>query len=296
MNLRAGCIGLGIMGKPMTLNLIKAGFPVTVYGRRPESVAPLTDAGAAVADSPAALAAVSDVIFINVPDAPDVEAVLFGEKGVATGARPGLIVVDMGTTSPSITRDFAVRLAERGVSLLDAPVSGGEIGAINGALTIMVGGEGAALSTVMPLFQAMGKTITHIGGSGAGQVAKMCNQIVIGGTVMAVAEALLLAREEGVDGARVREALRGGVAPSRVVEVDRQRLVDDNFKPGFKAKLHQKDMRIVSEEARKLGIAMPTAAQFEQYLNGLVGSGLGELDSSAVWYLIERLSRPMGKA
>ncbi|WP_205881913.1 NAD(P)-dependent oxidoreductase [Leeia aquatica] len=292
MRVQAGCVGLGIMGRPMALNLLKAGVPVTVYARRPEAAAPLQAAGAGVASSPAALAACVDVLFINVSDTPDVEQVLFGDQGISQGARPGLVVVDMGTSSPSQTQAFAARLAQQGVQLLDAPVSGGEVGAINGTLTIMVGGEAEAFARALPLFQHMGKTITHVGGSGAGQVAKACNQIVIGGTVLAVAEAMTFAKRQGVDAAKVREALLGGFAQSKVLEVHGQRMLDDNFKPGFKGRLHQKDMNIVMAEALALNLGLPLSAQVLQYLNALVGSGEGELDSSAIYHLVDRFSKP----
>ncbi|WP_018152035.1 NAD(P)-dependent oxidoreductase [Leeia oryzae] len=290
MTLIAGYAGLGIMGRPMAANLKAAGIPLAVFARKAASAQSLVDSGATYHATAASLAANCDVLFINVSDTPDVEAVLFGPGGVVEGARPGLVVVDMGTTSPSATRQFAERLAQQKIDMLDAPVSGGEIGAIQGTLTIMVGGKPAVFEKVKPLFEAMGKTITYVGDHGAGQVAKACNQIVVGGTIVAVAEALLFAEQQGVDGAKVREALLGGFAQSRILDVHGQRMLDDNFKPGFKAKLHQKDMRIVLEEALASNLALPGAAQVLQYLNALVGSGEGELDSAAMFHILKKMS------
>jgi 2-hydroxy-3-oxopropionate reductase len=277
-----GFIGLGIMGRPMALNLVKAGHALCVYARRAESMAPLTAAGAIACASPADLARQSDVMFTMVSDTKDVEAVLLGPAGVVEAARPGSVVVDMSTISPSATRAMAERLAEQQVEMLDAPVSGGEVGAINGTLSIMAGGPDSAFDRVRPLFEVMGKNIVHVGGNGAGQVCKSCNQVVIGHTLAGVGEAILLARASGVDPAKVREALLGGFASSRVLEVHGQRMIEGNYAPGFKARLHQKDMRIVLEEADALGIPLPGAAQVAQMINALVGRGMGELDSSAI--------------
>lgn len=288
--MKVGFVGLGLMGRPMALNLLKAGHAVHVWTRRPESMQPLLDAGAVACDSAAALASVVDVAISMVADAPDVEQVALGPDGVAAGARPGLVFVDMSTISPSAAQSIAARLAERGIAMLDAPVSGGEIGAINAALTIMVGGDAAAFEKARPLFEAMGKTVSLIGGSGAGQVAKACNQILTGVGVAAVAEALNFATRSGVDAGRVREALLGGFAYSRILENHGQRMLDRNFKPGFKAWMHQKDMRIVLEEAHRLGLALPSSAATAQMFNAMVGSGLGEDDSIAMLKLLERMS------
>jgi 2-hydroxy-3-oxopropionate reductase len=290
MTERVGFIGLGIMGRPMALNLHQAGFPLSVHARRPESMTPLAEAGAATAMSPAECAARSDVVFTMVSDTPDVEEVIFGPCGVAEGIAPGGVVVDMSTISPSATRSMAERLAGQGVQMLDAPVSGGDLGAINGTLSIMVGGEGGAFERVLPLFQAMGKNIVHIGASGAGQVCKACNQVVVGATIAGVAEAILLARASGVDPARVREALLGGFAASRILEVHGRRMIEGDYAPGFKARLHQKDMGIVAAAARELGLALPGAAQTGQYLNALMGMGLGEDDSAAIYRVLEAMS------
>ena len=288
--MKVGFIGLGLMGRPMALNLMKAGHEVRVWSRRRESMQPLLDAGASDASGPAELAGWAEVVISMVADAPDVEQVALGAGGVAEGASAGLVFVDMSTIAPAAARDIAARLADRGVTMLDAPVSGGEVGAINAALTIMVGGDAAAFDKARPLFEAMGKTVSLIGAAGAGQVAKACNQILTGVGVAAVAEALNFATRCGVDAAKVREALLGGFAYSRVLENHGQRMLDRNFKPGFKAWMHQKDMRIVMEEAHRLGLALPSAAATAQMFNAMVGSGLGEDDSIAMLKLLERMS------
>jgi len=289
-----GFIGPGIMGRPMALNLMKAGNALSVYGRRAESMKPLADAGAKTCGSPKEVAAQSDVIFVIVSDTPDVEEVILGENGIIHGARKGAIVVDMSTISPNATRAMAAKLAERGVEMLDAPVSGGDVGAINGTLSIMVGGKPAVFEKVLPLFKAMGKNIVHVGDNGAGQVCKACNQIVVAVTIEAVSEAITFARKNKVDAAKVREALMGGFAGSKILEVHGQRMLDDVFKPGFKVKLHQKDMRIVMQDADKLGLGLPAAALVTQHLNALMGAGDAELDSAAIIKVVERMSVTKG--
>lgn len=281
--MKVGYIGLGIMGRPCVLNLLKAGFEVTVWARRPESAQPLLDAGAGWADSVAELAASVDVLVSNVSDTPDVEAItdIAAEHG-----RAGLVCVDMSTISPIGARRIADKLAARGIHFLDCPVSGGEAGAIAGTLTIMVGGREDALQTARPVLAAMGKTITRIGDSGAGQVAKACNQIAVGAGIAAVAEIVKLARACGVDPAPVREALLGGFAQSRALEVHGQRMIDDNYAPGFKAVLHQKDMGIVLDTARELGVTLPEATRVKALIDELVREGDGELDSSAIARLV----------
>ena len=288
--MKVGFIGLGIMGRPMALNLLKGGFDLTVWARRDASMAPLLEAGAKGATGPAEVAAGCDVVFSMVSDAADVEQVALGAGGVADGARPGLIYVDMSTIAPAAAQGIAERLAARGVTMLDAPVSGGEVGAINAGLTIMVGGDEAAFGKVRPMLASMGKSVTLIGGSGAGQVTKACNQILTGVTVVAVAEAFNFARKSGVDAGKVREALLGGFAYSRILENHGQRMLDRNFKPGFKAWMHQKDMNIVMQEAHRLGLMLPNSAATAQLFNAMVGSGLGEEDSVAALKLFEQLS------
>ncbi|MBV2263801.1 MAG: NAD(P)-dependent oxidoreductase [Thauera sp.] len=290
-----GFIGLGLMGRPMALNLIKAGHRVHVWSRRRESMRPLLDAGAGDCASAAEVARRAAVTISMVADAPDVEQVTLGADGVADGAGPGHIHIDMSTIAPAAAQSIAARLAERGIVALDAPVSGGEPGAIAGTLTIMVGGDAAAFARAQPLFEAMGRSITRIGEAGAGQVAKACNQIITGVGVAAVAEALNFAARSGVDGAKVREALLGGFAYSRILENHGQRMLARNFKPGFKAWMHQKDLRIVMDEAHRRGLALPTAAATMQLFNAMAGSGLGEDDSVAMLELFERMSGGAGE-
>ena len=294
MSINVGFIGPGIMGRPMALNLMKGGYKLWAYARRPETLHPLIEAGATACATPAEVAKHADVIFTMVSDTPDVESVIFGEQGVAPGivkaARSGSVIVDMSTISPTATKVFAERLAKQGIEMLDAPVSGGETGAINATLSIMVGGKTKMFERVKPLFECMGKNIVHIGDNGAGQVAKACNQIVVAVTIEAVAEALTFARKNGVDPAKVREALMGGFAGSKIMEVHGKRMLDNDFKPGFKVGLHQKDMRIVMETAHQLGVALPAAALVTQHLNALMGTGDTDLDSAAVVKVIERMS------
>ena len=292
---RIGFIGLGIMGRPMALNLLNAGHQLAVYARRPEAATPLSDAGATACDSPAAVAQASDVIFTMLSDTPDVEEVILGSspddaRAVIAGVTPGSVVVDMSTIAPGATRAIAARLADAGVSMLDAPVSGGDVGAQNGTLSIMVGGPEAAFRRVLPLFEAMGRNIVHIGGAGAGQVCKACNQIVVGHTILGVGEALLMAEAAGVDGAKVREALLGGFAASRILELHGQRMLDGHYAPGFKLALYQKDLRLVQEAAHELGLALPGAGLVAQLVNALVGQGAGELDAAALHLAQRRLN------
>jgi len=288
--MKIGFIGLGIMGQPMALNILNAGYPVAVHARRPAMMSPLTDAGATACSTSAEVAANSDIIFICVSDTHDVEQVILGDDGVLKGIKENSIVVDMSTISPSATRSLASTLSSKNVHMLDAPVSGGEQGAIDGALSIMVGGDEEIFNRVLPLFEAMGKNIVHIGDNGAGQVAKACNQVVIGQAIAAIGEAYILASASGVDPAKVREALLGGFAGSRALESHGQRMLERNFKPGFKANLHHKDMRIVMEAAHELGVALPGASMVTQYLNAVVGNGKGENDSISILELQEQLS------
>jgi 2-hydroxy-3-oxopropionate reductase len=295
MSIKVGFIGPGIMGRPMALNLMKGGHKLWVYARRPEAMQALVAAGATACASAAEVAKHADVIFTMVSDTPDVESVIFGETGIAKHARSGSVIVDMSTISPTATKVFAERLAKQNIEMLDAPVSGGETGAINGTLSIMVGGKTQVFERVKPLFECMGKNIVHIGDNGAGQVAKACNQIVVAVTIEAVAEALTFARKNGADPARVREALMGGFAGSKIMEVHGKRMLDNDFKPGFKVGLHQKDMRIVMETAHQLGVALPGAALVTQHLNALMGTGGTDLDSAAVVKILERMSGMGGK-
>jgi 2-hydroxy-3-oxopropionate reductase len=288
--MKIGFIGLGLMGRPMALNLLKAGHQLTVWARRPEAMQPLLAAGAKRAGSPAELAATVDLVISMVADSPDVQAVMLGARGVCEGAKPGLIAIDMSTILPGVARQIAIELKTAGVDFLDAPVSGGDIGAIAGTLTIMVGGSEAAFAKAKPVFECLGKTITHIGDCGAGQVAKAANQILTGVGVLAVAEALNFARRHDVDPAKVRQALMGGNAYSKILENHGQRMLDRKFKPGFKSYMHQKDMNIVMQSAYQLGLCQPAAAAAAQMFNAMVGSGLGDEDSVAMLKLLESLS------
>lgn len=285
-----GFIGLGIMGQPMALNLLKAGYGLAVYGRRPESMAPLVAAGATACGSPREVAAQAEIIITMVSDTPDVEAVLLGADGVIQGARAGAIVIDMSSISPIATRQMAARLAAKGVQLLDAPVSGGDIGARDGTLSIMVGGEETSFTQVLPVLQVLGKNIVYIGGSGAGQVTKLANNLVVAATVAGIGEAFVMASKAGVDPARVRDALLGGFAASRALEVHGLRMIDDNYQPGFKARLHAKDLKNALETARDLGLDLPATAMNAGYLNALVGQGGGELDSTAMVRILEQMN------
>ncbi|MBK7743047.1 MAG: NAD(P)-dependent oxidoreductase [Betaproteobacteria bacterium] len=288
--MNVGFIGLGIMGRPMAQNLLLQGHVLTVWSRREESMRPLLAAGARGASSPAEVAGAAEVVISMVPDAPDVREVMLGALGVASVARPGLVAVDMSTILPAAAREIAAELKVLGIDFLDAPVSGGDAGAIAGTLTIMVGGSAAAMARTRPLFECMGKTIVHVGDSGAGQVAKAANQILTGVGVLTVAEALNFARRNGVDPAKVREALMGGSANSRILENHGQRMLDRSFNPGFKSWMHQKDMNIVLQTAHALGVCLPATAAAAQMFNAMVGNGLGEEDSVAMIKLLEQLS------
>jgi 2-hydroxy-3-oxopropionate reductase len=282
-----GFIGLGIMGKPMAFNLMRAGYQLSLYARRPEITEPLIKAGAKAYSSPKELASHVDVIITMVGATADVEEVLLGKDGIVQTAKPGTIVIDMSTISASETQRIAVLLAKKDIDMLDAPVSGGEQGAISGSLSIMVGGKSDVLEKVRPLFDVMGKQIVLVGGNGAGQVAKACNQIIIAETIIAVSEALRLAKASGVDPTKVREALLGGFASSRVLEIHGKRMLDENYTPGFKAGLHRKDMHLALEQAHQVQIEVPAAQYATERLDELVMKGHSELDSSAMHLLTE---------
>lgn len=278
-----GFIGLGVMGKPMALNLLKRGFPVVAHSRSAPPVDEAVRAGATRANSPADVARQSTRIITMLPDSRDVELVLEGRNGVFETLQPGTILIDMSTISPAVTRRLADAAKARGATLLDAPVSGGEIGAINAALSIMVGGDESAFADVTPVLRAMGnpERIIHIGASGAGQLCKVCNQIVIGGTLGVVSEAIALARKAGVDAAKVREALLGGFAASRVLEVHGERILAGNYKPGFRAKLYAKDYRIAAETLAANGAPSPISSVVKPLVDRLA-SARGDDDYSAL--------------
>jgi 2-hydroxy-3-oxopropionate reductase len=285
MSETVGFIGLGVMGRPMAKHILAKGYGVVAYNRSRPAVDELVTAGAAAGESPADVARRATVVITMVPDTPDVESVLLGRDGVLEGLQAGAVVIDMSSISPVATRRLAAAVAQKGGTMLDAPVSGGEIGAINGTLSIMVGGAAAALARVRPILECMGnpERIVHVGPEpGAGQVCKICNQIAIGGALAGVSEAFAVARKAGVDPAKVREALLGGFAASRVLEVHGERMIKRNYVPGFRARLYQKDLRLASEAAGASGVAIPATAVVSQLLNALIASGGADLDYSAL--------------
>ena len=283
-----GFIGLGLMGRPMAKNLLKAGFPLVAHSRSQGPVDDLVAAGATRAASPADVARRATRIITMLPDSPDVERVLDGPDGVFSALQRGAIVIDMSSIEPATAVRLAVRAAELGGAMLDAPVSGGEIGASDGTLSIMVGGDATAFATCKPIFDAMGKPdrVIHIGGPGAGQVCKLCNQMVLGGTIAAVGEAFSLARKASVDPAKVREALLGGFAASRVLEVHGERMLKGNYKPGFRTELFAKDLRNVASALSANGAPAPVNAVVQQLVNSLVAQGRGKNDYAELGKLI----------
>jgi len=287
---RIGLIGLGIMGKPMARNLLKAGCSLTVHDLNRAAVDELAREGAAPASSSREAAEKSDVTITMLPDSPDVEQAVMGAGGALEGIRQGMLYIDMSTIAPSVSRKVYGILIAKGVESLDAPVSGGEVGAKEATLSIMVGGTKEAFQRALPIFQVMGKNIVHMGEPGAGQVTKACNQIVVGVTMQAVAEALTLARKAGVDPAKVREALLGGFAQSRILDLHGKRMLDRNFQPGFKIKLHRKDLNIALQTGRELSVPLFTTSQVAELMNALLGAGKGELDHSSLGMLAEQLS------
>jgi len=281
------------MGKPMAGHLVKAGYSVVVNSRSRGPVDELVAAGAHAVATPAEVARQATVVITMLPDTPDVEHVLTSADGVLAGLQKGAIVIDMSSISPVATERLAALVAARGGSMLDAPVSGGEIGAINAALSIMVGGEEAAFTRARPILETMGnkERIIHIGKSGAGQVCKVCNQIAIGGALAGVSEAFALAKKSGVDASRVRQALLGGFAASRVLEVHGERMLAGNYKPGFRTKLYQKDLRLANEAAAANSVAMPTTAIVAQLINALVASGGADLDYAALGTVLLKMAQ-----
>ena len=288
-----GFIGLGVMGKPMARNLLKAGFSLTVHNRSRGAVDELVATGAKAGTSAADVAKQSTVVITMLPDTTDVEKVLTAPDGVLAGIQKSALVIDMSSISPGATTRLSKLVAEKGASMLDAPVSGGEVGAINASLSIMVGGDESAFERARPIFEAMGnkERIVRIGGSGAGQVCKVCNQIAIGGALAGVSEAFALAKKAGVDASKVRTALLGGFAASRVLEVHGERMLNANYKPGFRTKLYQKDLRLANEAAAANGVAMPATAIVTQLVNALVASGGGDLDYAAIGTVLFGMAR-----
>ncbi len=288
--LKVGYIGLGLMGKSMARNIMKVGFPVVVHNRSRGAVEELTSEGASPASSPVEVARQVDVVITNLPDSPDVEQVVLGPQGILEGAHQGLIYVDNSTIKPETARSIAARLAEKGVMALDAPVSGGDIGARNGTLTIMVGGPEEALKKVMPVLEAMGKKITHIGEAGSGQIAKAANQIMVAAQMVAMGELLIFAQKAGADPQKVIEAIKGGAAQCWTLDVKPPRLFAGNRQPGFKARMQAKDLNIIMDSARAYGVPLPSAAIHTQLFNAMVEQGWGDLDNSAVVAMIEMLA------
>lgn len=284
-----GFIGLGIMGKPMAGHLLDAGHRVHVYDVVPESVEELVSKGATGCSSSKEAAQKSDVIFIMVPDTPDVEAVLFGKDGVAEGVKPGAIVVDMSSISPIATKEFAKRLDGMGVRMLDAPVSGGQVGAQQATLSIMVGGQPEVFEQIRPYFELLGKNIVHIGGNGDGQTCKVANQIIVALTIEAVSEALLFTSKAGADPAKVRKALLGGFAQSRILELHGERMIKRTFAAGFRIRHQQKDLNLALQSARSLGLSLPGAALAQELLNAVVAQDGADLDHSAMVLALEKL-------
>jgi 2-hydroxy-3-oxopropionate reductase len=288
--LSVGFIGLGVMGKPMARNLLRAGYPLVVHSRSKGPVEELLSEGAKPADSPASVASQVEVVITCLPDSPDVELVALGEDGIVYGVREGSIYVDMSTISPVTTQIVADALGDKGAQMLDAPISGGEEGAINGTLSIMVGGPSTAFEKCRPLFEAMGRSITHVGGTGAGQVVKACNQIVVGMTLTAVAEALVLGSKAGVEPSKIVEAIRGGAARCWALEQRAPWMIQHRFDPGFKAAYHYKDLGIAMDTARAFGVALPASSVVCQLYGAMKAMGHGDWDHSAIVSLIEDLA------
>lgn len=287
---KIGFIGLGIMGKPMVRNLLKAGFSPIVFNRSQSAIDELVSEGATAATSAKEVTEKSDVVITMLPDTPDVEAVVLGENGVLAGAHEGLLLIDMSSISPVVTRKIAAEAEKKGVKMLDAPVSGGDKGAIAGTLSIMVGGEESDFERAKPIFEAMGKTIVLCGAIGSGQTVKACNQIVVALVIEAVSEALVLGSKAGVKPEIIVQVLSGGLAQNRVMDLRGQTMIEHNFTPGFKAKLHRKDLNIILQTAREYGVALPVSEMVEQMFTNLVENGKGDLDHSALITVIEDLS------
>jgi 2-hydroxy-3-oxopropionate reductase len=288
--LKVGYIGLGLMGKPIARNIMRAGFPLIVHNRSRASVSELVTEGAISANNPAEVARQVDVIFTNLPDSPDVEIVALGKDGIIAGAHDGLIFVDNSTIKPATARKIADELEKANVSCLDAPVSGGDIGAKKGSLAIMVGGPEDAVEKVLPIFKVMGKNITHVGESGAGQIAKAANQIMVAAQMVAMGELLILTQKAGADPRKVVDAIRGGAAQCWALDNKPQRLFSGRRDPGFKAYMQSKDLNIVMDTAREYGVPLPLTSITTQLYSAMLEMGLRELDNSAVIGIIEKLS------
>lgn len=286
---KIGFIGLGIMGRPMAKHLLKAGYQLLVLTKS-KSAEELQKEGAKAFDDPSQLAAEADIVITMLPDSPEVETIVMGDKGVLSGIRKGSLFIDMSTIAPATSVALFEAFAKKGVEALDAPVSGGQAGAEGATLSIMVGGTESAFQRAVTVFEKMGKNIIHIGKPGAGQTTKACNQIVVGLTIQAVAEALTLAKKAGVDVAKVRAALLGGFAQSKILDLHGQRIIDRNFKPGFKVKLHRKDMNIALQTGKQLSVPLPASSIVASQMDALLARGDAELDHSSLALLAENLA------
>jgi 2-hydroxy-3-oxopropionate reductase len=286
-----GFIGLGIMGKPMARNLMKTGYPLFIHNRSHAAVDELSKEGAQAASSSKDVAARSEIVITMLPDSPDVELVYAGENGVFSGAKAGMLLIDMSSISPIVARKLAGEAQKLGLDMIDAPVSGGEAGAISATLSIMIGGKASAVERAMPIFQALGKNIVHVGDTGAGQVTKAANQMVVGTTIAIVSEALVLAAKAGVDPAKVRQALLGGFAQSKILEAHGQKMLDRNFKPGFRIRLHEKDMKIALSTGSEYGVPLIVTSQVAQMMTAMKSMGDGDLDHSGLVKFVEELAK-----
>jgi len=285
-----GFIGLGIMGKPMARHLLKAGYPLVVHNRSRASVEELSQEGAQVALNSQEVAARSEIIITMLPDSPDVELVYAGAQGIFAGVKSGTLLIDMSSISPVVARNLAAKAEKHGCEMLDAPVSGGEAGAITGSLSIMIGGNTNAIERAMPIFEKLGKNIVYIGDAAAGQVTKAANQMVVGTTIAIVGEALVLAAKAGVDPAKVRQALLGGFAQSKILEAHGQKMLDRNFKPGFRIRLHEKDMKIALATGSEYGVPLVVTGVVGQMMTAIKGMGNGDLDHSGLVKFVEALA------
>ncbi|HEY7220388.1 MAG TPA: 2-hydroxy-3-oxopropionate reductase [Candidatus Binatia bacterium] len=286
-----GFIGLGIMGKPMARNLLKAGYTLVVHNRSRAAVEELSKEGAQAAANSQEVAARSEIIITMLSDSPDVELVYSGEHGIFSGSKSGALLIDMSSISPVVARKLAAEAEKRGCDMLDAPVSGGETGAIGASLSIMIGGKASAVERAMPIFQTLGKNIVHVGEAGAGQVTKAANQMVVGTTIAIVGEALVLAKKAGVDPAKVRQALLGGFAQSKILDAHGQKMLERNFKPGFRIRLHEKDMKIALATGSEYGVPLMVTGVVGQMMTAMKGMGNGDLDHSGLVKLVEELAK-----
>jgi len=285
-----GLIGVGIMGRPMCRNLLRAGYPVTVYDLDRAGMEELVAEGAVAGTSPRSVAEAADILISMLPDSPQVREVYLGTDGAFEALRPGWLAIDMSSISPSTARELAAGAAAGGAEMLDAPVSGGDKGAIAGTLSIMVGGTEAAFERALPILSVMGKTIVHVGPAGAGQVVKVCNQVVVAVVIEAVAEALVLGAKAGVDPGRIADVLQGGLAATKVLELRRENMLSGRFDPGFRVRLHLKDLKNALELGREIDVALPAAAQVEQLMRAMVAAGRADYDHSGLVTLVEDLA------